>query len=62
MPGEVHMVINESAVHGAGFAVIRVHTGDSREFLPVGSSIPNPDFVPITVNEPQPHGDGCLMI
>ena len=62
MPGEVHMVINESAVIGASFIVLRVHTGDSREFLPVGSTIPNPDFVPITINEPQPRGEGCLVI
>jgi quercetin dioxygenase-like cupin family protein len=59
MPGEVHTVINESAVDVANFIVLRVHTGDSREFLPVESAVPNPDFVPVTIDEQQPQGEGC---
>lgn len=62
MPGEVHMAINESSAQTVDILVLRVHTGDSREFLPVGSAIPNPNFVPVTVGEAQPHGDGCLVL
>jgi quercetin dioxygenase-like cupin family protein len=62
LPGEVHMVRNESEEVDAAAVIIRIHTGDSRQFLPVGSSTPNPDYVPVTTTELQPSGTGCPVI